>query len=369
MNGRGEKNVVVLIGNGFDLGVGMPTKWSDYQQWLTFQNENLQNNRLVEFLNKNEKMGFDHWADVEAALPIFLDGANGPEDRKNASKAVDEFSENFEVYLESLDNSGKYSRASDTKVFMDGLEKMLEKVQEHSDLKNQKLGKIKSNNVGVKQEMIFSFLNFNYTSTLYNIIQKATVDEYFDTGRRFIHNNSWSIPYIGTSASLHVHGSIHNELESIVIGVDNVSQLPTYIDFEEKSGRVIKDCMVKSEIIEKSTSLWQPYQKAKELIADADIIIVYGLSLGTSDACWAECVLQSRVDSLESNYEEKSDKKDVFFFNYKKTQGSRSNRTELSEAKYEILDRFSSNLDYAEDIVQIIHTDSIWQFKKYADKK
>lgn len=67
------------MGNGFDVNLGLPTKYSDYyQEYLEgikdLDDSNPNNKMIKEFWDKIKDEIFDKWKDFEEALAINLDG-------------------------------------------------------------------------------------------------------------------------------------------------------------------------------------------------------------------------------------------------------------------------------------------------------
>ena len=93
-----------------------------------------------------------------------------------------------------------------------------------------------------------------------------------------IYNNSFKTI---VSSAIHIHGTINDP----ILGVDNASQI-----FNEeliKSGDVI-GYLVKPLINTTLGSLVDA--KAKKTIINADLICIYGMSLGETDATWWKLV-------------------------------------------------------------------------------
>ena len=56
---------ILIIGNGFDLSLGLKTSYRDFLDWIK-QNNLLQGNSLIDYLNSHQNM--QGWVDVELAI-------------------------------------------------------------------------------------------------------------------------------------------------------------------------------------------------------------------------------------------------------------------------------------------------------------
>ena len=58
-----EESNIVIVGNGFDVGHGLPSRYSDFKEWL-----NRNNNELFLFLEKYIDVSGEWWNDFERNL-------------------------------------------------------------------------------------------------------------------------------------------------------------------------------------------------------------------------------------------------------------------------------------------------------------
>lgn len=96
--------VTYLMGNGFDVNLGLPTKYSDfYQEYLDgirdLDLSKPDNLMIKEFWDKIKDEVFDKWKDFEEALAFNLEG-----DEKNVSAVLSHFTNKFSVYLKRVSN-------------------------------------------------------------------------------------------------------------------------------------------------------------------------------------------------------------------------------------------------------------------------
>ena len=108
-------NITFLLGNGFDIGVGLPTRYEDfYQEYCESLEGDPENIRLFKEMlkkrNEDEVKRIIDWADFEKA---FGEHSNDPDikDKQAYLGRFEDFVENFNVYLENVESCVDYSDA------------------------------------------------------------------------------------------------------------------------------------------------------------------------------------------------------------------------------------------------------------------
>ena len=118
------------------------------------------------------------------------------------------------------------------------------------------------------------FITFNYTCLLDRLV--AGISERGNVTVK--HNNStYGRTY---STPLHIHGTLDDD-HGIIIGVDNNAQI---IGASCQSNSSICNMFVKPEQNRRTEDM-RP-ERAIKLIEEADVICVYGMSFGETDATW-----------------------------------------------------------------------------------
>jgi len=171
---------VLIIGNGFDLNLGLPTSYEDYIKSSYFKEQLHKENGLAKYLKgifKNQR-----WVDIENALTKY-------------SKIADEDFEND--YIEIVNGLIHYLETIDYK----NLNKLSLAYKEISKLVNLTREK--------KEDFII--INFNYTNSIEYIFHELGYTEKY-----------------ASEKIIHIHGSIKEK--SIIFGVeDNASIKPNHI--------------------------------------------------------------------------------------------------------------------------------------------
>lgn len=257
-------NITFLIGNGFDLHLGLKTSFSDFYDVYIKSNESNPDPIIRDFCavlrNDCDKYGrYQDWSDFETAFPKYVKCT------EDIRIILSDFSQKFYEYLKRLETNIVSIDQSMVAKFMNFVLESYKKIELPSELKN--IGNL----VKDSSEFTYNFVNFNYTNTLQ--ILKNSID-YFN----FINNNNILSSNIN---ELHIHGSIN---ESIIIGIDNVSQLSPDISREYGIGRYC----VKSEINDLMGN--DNEELFNKIINQSDLIYIYGLSLGESDRSRRELI-------------------------------------------------------------------------------
>lgn len=254
-------NITFLIGNGFDLHLGLKTSFSDFYDVYIKRNESNPDPIIRDFCavlkDDCDKDGrYQNWADFETAFPKYV------KCKENIPKILGDFSQKFYMYLKELETKIIPISNNMADSFMNFILESYKKIEFPSELK------IIDNLIKNSSEFTYNFVNFNYTNTLQ--ILKDSIDDFH------FNNNILS----SDISELHIHGSIN---ESIIIGIDNVSQLSFDISREYGIGMYC----VKSEINDLMGN--DNEELFKKIINQSDLIYIYGLSLGESD--WSRCEL------------------------------------------------------------------------------
>lgn len=89
---------IIIIGNGFDLNLGLKTSYNDFIKSDNFKNLLLNNNLLAKYLH--ERQALEHWVDIENELKDYSHINN-----EHLRSDFEEISEELVKYLEGIDTS------------------------------------------------------------------------------------------------------------------------------------------------------------------------------------------------------------------------------------------------------------------------
>ncbi len=259
-------NVLYILGNGFDKVQGMATSYPEFYKYLT---ENIKGGSpLLEKMKSAITENTILWSDMESGLGEFTSATN------NAEEFDDfyfELSEHLQNYLQK--ENEKFSPTNELKT----------KFQTDFTTISKYLGALDkercnafANRYNISSKDI-SVITLNYTDTFEKILGlNAGI-----TSKSF--SNSTNLRNI-----IHVHGRLG---ESIIIGVNDETQMDNE-DFRNNDD--IKDCMIKlqSNRIMKETR----HIQCEKLIANANFIVLMGVSLGETDLYWWELIGKNLIN-------------------------------------------------------------------------
>ena len=247
-------NVTLILGNGFDLNMGLPTAYSDFYQYYLKVDSPIQ----ADFIKQKIKDEPKTWADLEKAL----------------GDVTAEYSDKVSVFDAAFSNVrdalAKYLEAVDTYAFP-GLNanafRFLQNVLEIDRFLDNKPKReyrefIKELDYN---DIVLNVINFNYTSVVEKL--KEVVSSAQVPNKKVVLNDI-----------IHVHQTLD---AGIIMGVNDESQIAN--ETFRKSFD-IQSVMIKPFINEEFAA--GNDAKCVQLIANSDIIILYGTSLGQTDQVW-----------------------------------------------------------------------------------
>lgn len=286
-----QHNIFVLVGNGFDISVlkkfkqgkmnGKTTSYADFYDYITYFNLSSDKNVLYKKMKEDRNCGKENWSDFENTICYLLDECVPINELE---KCIDEFQGHFTRFLNELvdaDTLLNLSRfVSKNSLSRQSMARFL------NDLDKLKF----TNNTDHYNLFYYVFANFNYTSLLDNYLYLdktqfdphcyKTVDTHFSFDiniERCGSNTRWSSYLV--YEIIHPHGT-QDIPRSILFGID----LPEYDRAKSEEKRLVK-------------SYWSQYDtKYKSYIEEAELFIIYGMSLGMTDAWWMDGIFQAILD-------------------------------------------------------------------------
>lgn len=279
-------NITFLIGNGFDLNLGLKTKYTDFL--MVYKPILQEDSDCVKYF-KNQILKHESlWANAESAFGIAT--AQFKEDDYTAEEYCmchESFCLKLAEYLIAQEQQLNYSDL--TPYLVKGFSKgLLHYKSGFRELEKNQLV-VAENNIG--GGFIFNFINFNYTQTLDTCVS-AVREKNNVLGKR-THNRTTADNHIGKV--LHVHGTVYRDM---VLGVNDISQISNSSLFDGYDDEYINEIIKQktNEINEENMD-----QKAFELLKSSDLIYIYGMSTGVTDKLWWEriCKLMNQKKNLQ----------------------------------------------------------------------
>tara|TARA_R110002049_G_scaffold233786_2_gene407093 strand:- start:283 stop:1272 length:990 start_codon:yes stop_codon:yes gene_type:complete len=257
-------NILHILGNGFDLNLGLKTSYKDfYDYYKSIESSKNSINNLKTKISNNYK----NWSDLELALGQYTE----------VFKTVDDFDEVFEDIGEQLAeyliieeskfdsseiNKGKfYENLVKPEVFLPVAD-------------NNKIRKFKSDFPG--RTWHIDIVTFNYTRIIEKIIEN-------NKNVKIGHHISSNFTTILRGIE-HIHGYVDDRM---VLGVNDVTQLKNKAFHQNVD---VLEAIVKQECNIAYGHTIDNYFKTK--IKQADFISIFGASLGDTDNIWWELIGQ-----------------------------------------------------------------------------
>ena len=265
-------NITFLIGNGFDVGVGMKSKFKDF--FPIYKEKSKSKEKRIKQLSDEIEGNYETWADFEKALGEYT-AKFTPETKQDFIDQIKDFQSEFIAYLQSeseliecdSESIGKQMAFSLDHFYLDGClawesETLIDGVfANHSN-----------------EDHRYNFINFNYTDVLERCL------ETIPSGivRKRTPENKERNDRIGKM--VHVHGKMgfHS-----IVGVNDVEQIA--------NKEIAKDSQFSKFIIKPliNKALRNGNDAdAIDMIRTSDIICIYGMSLGETDKKWWKLLME-----------------------------------------------------------------------------
>lgn len=261
-------NILYIIGNGFDLAQGMKTK---YEHFYPYYLKCKSPNKAVELLKKEITENIGDWSDMEIALGKF-------------TKRVGSEDEFIEMYFDLSDRLAEYLKQESEKAKLSKQGRVVDDLFEpfrYLEPLDQRLyrnycNKFLGNGNRVVAEV--NVVTLNYTDSIERLV-----------GSQHLWNVSMESGTFSLRSICHLHGVLG---DTILVGVNDEQQIAN-TGFQQN--QAVRDCLVKPEAIAAMRS--DKSILCHGFIDKADIIILYGVSLGATDTNLWNAV----VERLASN--------------------------------------------------------------------
>ncbi|MBO5081205.1 MAG: bacteriophage abortive infection AbiH family protein [Lachnospiraceae bacterium] len=274
-------NITFLIGNGFDLNLGMKTQYTDFIEYY-IQNDDFDFESEFDFffgdtpikkfkrdLDKNKML----WSAAELAFGEYTNEFKCNENElKNFLSCHEDFCEKLGEYLDKEQN--KVNNLMDDKIIQNNFIDCIRNFYNGFRLGQQE--QIKNYIEKIGGGFVYNFVSFNYTTTLDKLYDISKKKE--DALGNRVYGNVKYKNKIGEI--MHVHGYTDRDM---VLGVNDDSQLKNLELFDGYYPEY------KAQLIKKETNEMNEQQidsKVHNLLLISDIIYIYGMSIGETDAIW-----------------------------------------------------------------------------------
>ncbi|SEK24825.1 Bacteriophage abortive infection AbiH [Ruminococcus sp. YRD2003] len=277
--------VTFLVGNGFDISCGLNTSYRSFYDWYLQQPSS---SDPIRELKKSICNEYENWADFEIGLARYT--------RNFTIDTVDDF---FEIYEDARNNIIKFIQVQTENVDLNAIsDKQL------LDFKNSLITfyaelppveRMEIDNSFRGQKIEYSFISFNYTFILNEIVDKVSK---IKPASEMINMASSKSSFINPNV-INLHGTLK---QFPIVGVTEDIYVPNK---EILKAPFFRDLMIKPDSVDAVSQIW--YEEAKKRIEESNIICIFGMSLGNSDSMWWERIM-THLSSSPKNH--------LIIFNY-----------------------------------------------------
>lgn len=271
--------ITFLIGNGFDLNLGLKTKYSDF---ISAYKKQIEGNSGLQSFSKYIKDNLDLWSDAELAFGEFTQHLKEGDGKFFSDCHVD-FCEKLALYLKQEQNRICYEK------HIDKIQAMFKKIDINlnidksilfDEFPSQERGDILRMCKRYSDEtMYFNFICYNYTETLDKCI--AMLGQKSRTiGAHYYKQTEKKHTITGV---YHVHGTVE---QNMVFGVNDESQIKNNSVFECKNGHIMKNMFIKKSANDSFREGMD--EVGMSILQNSNIIYIYGMSIGATDRLWWE---------------------------------------------------------------------------------
>lgn len=260
-------NIVHIIGNGFDLNQGLPTSYAHFYEYylqLVPKDDDpvaIKNFRALlreKLYNKRTEC----WVDLETTLGEITEEFDSVEDYETA-------------YLDVYSNLMEYLN----KVYARSMVEKFESPEKsiYFDLyypwqylvpsDRQKIEQM----IPIREERYVSIINFNYTDTLKRVTDLPSSEE-----KHLLTNSPMPVYYGGCC---HIHHTLAGR--DIILGVDNIAQIAKV---EFRNDERVQNYLIKPQTNSDLGTMIDA--ECKNLIQNAHLVCIYGMSIGETDRTW-----------------------------------------------------------------------------------
>lgn len=269
-------NILYLIGNGFDVNLGMHTSYADfYEYYISKPSPSTNINALKENIDQYKET--NKWSDLEKGLGLYTTKLNTVSDLR-------------EVYFDINDELKSYLKNQISTVGLPDI-KLAEKLKK--DLANpgryfaQRQQREINNFISPSSSTndAINIITFNYTDTIEKILEVGNRNISLELSKK----NSNVYKRVLHTIN-HIHGTLDDS--ELIMGVNDIGQISKE---EFRNDDQVLDMLVKPTTTLNRGDLID--DNCVSLISSADLICIFGLSLGETDNKWWEAIAQHMKDT------------------------------------------------------------------------
>ena len=263
--------VTFLIGNGFDLNLGLKTTYSHF--WEEYKEVKKDDTEIIKWFKTEVLKDKELWSAAEEAFGECT--SNFAKEKYNAEdfcECHENFCRELAKYLHLQENRVEYDKTTPELInrFKEGFENYF------SGFRDAKKSEILKYVDSVSQGISYNFVSFNYTEVIDKLVEIIKKRPGVLSKRRVGHN----VHENAMGQVLHVHGTIYDDM---VLGVNDETQISDKSIFDGY-GSEYMDQLIKfnsNQYNERYTD-----ERVFNLLKESDVIYIYGMAIGKTDALW-----------------------------------------------------------------------------------
>jgi len=278
-----------MIGNGFDLNLGLNTKLSHVvEKIIENKTDNPDIQKFKENLIKNKDLW---WSDFELQLGQYTKEIN--------SDTITVYDNQYNYFVKVLKDlfkkqENRIDYQNNSSIIASSFMKYITTFYNYLPDTSKQVVLTSMNKINTAENLFYDFITFNYTSVLDNFVN-CSLNEYSKNRySNFIPIKSQRYIYHFLQKIIHIHSTLE---EGLILGVDNTEQIANKQLADNKSflPRIIKLETIK--VLGRNSA-----NEARELIDKSNIIIAFGLSIGITDKYWWNYIINWLSKNIDRHF-------------------------------------------------------------------
>lgn len=274
-------NVTFLIGNGFDLNLGLGTGFKAFLKYYlkkeAIDPQTQKKDDDIEAFKRLISADIDYWSALEKALGEMtnispLNNADGLiKCKRDLDRCLREYLILQQARVEYPEDK-KYAQEMVNSI--DGYRKFLKEATK------QRISQVYNACIG--ESFYYNAITFNYTNVF---------DTCFNSMPSILNKHRKGNTEYGHQKGklVHIHGTMD---QSMIVGVNDETQIANKKLATDKR---VQMHLIKPRMNELSQEMRS--DEARELIRTSTIIVVFGMSIGATDKLWWKCIAQRMLAS------------------------------------------------------------------------
>ncbi len=248
--------VTFIIGNGFDINLGLKTRFKDV--YPSYLEQDSKSSIIQQFkMTIGDSKDTEKWADFEMAMANYAKTFNN---ENELIECLTDFRKYLKTYI--LEEQTRFLNSLTESIKTEAIvNETIRSIQSYCKGVSKNITKQFSNKITA-----LNFITYNYTNILDTLIKSldATV-------------STIGIPI----KTLHLHGSLD---DTPVLGIDNLTQVDTSYKITKSGQRALIKPIFNKEYDNARII------NAENMINTADCLCIFGFSLGDSDLTWRNLI-------------------------------------------------------------------------------